>query len=123
MAELTKPQLKQLRQLLLNLEQTLTETLSLNEASADTVALDQTKVGRLSRMDAMQQQAMAKASRSGTQQRLTRVRQALVAMEQDDYGYCECCGNGIGFARLSVKPESTLCVSCQHQNEQRSQPF
>lgn len=95
------------------LEEELLSLLDISAESADTVVLDQSKVGRLSRMDAMQQQAMAQSNRAGYRERLKAVRAALQSIYSGDYGYCEQCGEAINFARLQIRPESNICVSCQ----------
>ena len=77
----------------------------------DTVDLDQ-PIGRLSRMDALQQQAMAKEQRRRVDLRRLQVEQALAALASDDYGACRLCEEPIGYRRLSAKPESAFCVGC-----------
>lgn len=76
------------------------------------VELDQQSVGRLSRMDALQVQAMAlEASRrrSGV---LQRIAAALARMEAGDYGFCVECGEEIPARRLELDPATPMCVSC-----------
>ena len=80
------------------------------------VTLDQQSVGRLSRMDAMQQQAMTAANRQRNKVRLHLVDAAL-KMDPDEYGICKKCDEDIGYARLKVRPESPFCVTCQNKNE------
>ncbi len=90
----------------------------MNEQSTETVSLDQAKVGRLSRMDALQQQAMAQANRAQHQQRLRNVQLALTAIEEQSYGFCEECGEDIPIARLEASPESIYCINCKNRLEQ-----
>ncbi|MGK7652593.1 TraR/DksA family transcriptional regulator [Roseovarius sp. B08] len=81
-------------------------------AGKATVELDQQSVGRLSRMDALQNQAMAKATdarRAGERARLTA---ALVRIDEGEYGYCEDCGEEIATGRLKLDPAATRCVDC-----------
>lgn len=90
------------------------------ESAADgarPVALDQ-PIGRLSRMDAMQQQSMAKANRLAAKQRLGRVEVALERFGRGDYGVCIECEEPIGYPRLKAKPEAALCIACQNRQEQ-----
>ena len=82
-----------------------------------TVELDQQRVGRLSRMDALQQQAMAKASGQRTKLELQRIAGALGRIETGDFGYCLQCGELIAPARLDVDPTAILCVSCATKAE------
>lgn len=100
----------------------LRETLSSDEPEADKaaqpVALDQASVGRLSRMDAMQHQAMALETQRRNAVRLKRVEQALVRIEQGDYGLCEDCDERINPKRLRFDPTTTLCLACASAREE-----
>ena len=120
---LTEKQLKSFHRSLTELREELLMLLEISAEAGDTVELDQTKVGRLSRMDAMQQQEMSNACRTGYQKRLKDVQHALLNIEQSDsglceYGWCEHCGDVINIRRLDVKPESKFCVGCQEVAEQ-----
>ena len=68
------------------------------------VELDQTRVGRLSRMDAMQQQAMSQAVARLTDLERQRILSALGRMESGDYGYCVICDEKIVEERLRFDP-------------------
>ena len=74
--------------------------------------LDQTRVGRLSRMDAMQMQAMASASHERRKGRLVKIEQALKRLETDDYGYCLNCDDPIEDKRLEFDPTIQVCMEC-----------
>ena len=76
------------------------------------VELDQQSVGRLSRMDAMQQQSMDIAREDRRQARLQVLVAALGRLDEDEYGYCLRCGEDIPAARLDVDPAVPLCVGC-----------
>lgn len=78
----------------------------------DTVMLDQQAVGRLSRMDALQNQAMAQATarRRGVERQ--RIMAALARLETDEYGFCVTCGDAIAPARLAADPAIALCAAC-----------
>ncbi|MBQ0712513.1 MAG: TraR/DksA family transcriptional regulator [Porticoccus sp.] len=117
MEELTDKQLSGFRQSLIQVREELHLALDISEESGETVTLDQSKVGRLSRMDALQQQEMSNACRTGYRKRLLAVEQALLALDQGDYGWCESCGELIDIRRLEVRPESSLCVACQEASE------
>ncbi|KAF0282318.1 TraR/DksA family transcriptional regulator [Spiribacter roseus] len=80
--------------------------------SRATVELDQTRVGRLSRMDALQQQAMAQATNERAQLTLTRITSALQRCDDGTYGECLRCGELINPRRLEVDPAATLCIDC-----------
>jgi DnaK suppressor protein len=89
------------------------QRLSDNSAEArDTVTLDQTSVGRLSRMDALQQQAMAEATERQRATELARIDAALSRIKDNDYGYCLNCGEEIAEKRLEIDPAATHCIKC-----------
>ncbi len=81
-------------------------------AGKATVALDQQSVGRLSRMDALQNQAMARATDARRATERARLTAALARMDAGEYGYCEDCGEEIAAGRLMLDPAATLCVDC-----------
>ncbi len=96
------------------------ETLLQSGASAAApVALDQQAVGRVSRIDAIQQQQMALASREQASRSLRRIDAALKRISEGEYGFCLDCGEPIAFGRLEVQPFATLCVDCQQASEGR----
>ncbi len=115
--DLTPARREELRVALTTLIDELTQGLDGSAAAAQTVELDQAKVGRLSRMDAMQQQQMAKAAQRGYQRRLALAKSALSAMDGGDYGFCKRCEEPIGFKRLQARPESPFCLECQGASE------
>lgn len=78
----------------------------------NTVELDQQSVGRLSRMDAMQQQEMAQAEARRRIGDLVRIDQAMKRLEEDEYGWCSECGDPIAFRRLEIDPAAHLCINC-----------
>lgn len=80
--------------------------------SVQVVELDQAKVGRLSRMDAMQAQAMAQASSQRREQMLKQIQAALTRLDKDEFGYCRDCDEQIPVRRLEFDPTSTRCVVC-----------
>lgn len=115
--ELDQQQIDELRGLL---EQRRAELGTLLENTGDAarpVTLDQQSIGRVSRIDAIQQQQMAVASQAQTTAGLRRVELALRRIDDDEYGFCQQCGEAIGFARLQVQPEAGLCLACQSENE------
>lgn len=77
-----------------------------------TVELDQQSVGRLSRMDAMQQQEMAQAEARRRTSDIARIEMALKRIEQGEYGWCAECGEPIAFRRLEIDPAAALCIGC-----------
>jgi len=84
------------------------------------VELDQSKVGRLSRMDAMQAQAMAKASAERRKVMLVKIVAALARIDDDVFGYCLACDEPINPKRLELDPTATLCIACAEKAEDTS---
>ena len=76
------------------------------------VTLDQQSVGRLSRMDALQAQAMAKASEGLRQARLRQIEAAVRRIDDGEYGDCVTCGEAIGDSRLGLDPATPTCITC-----------
>ena len=80
--------------------------------NARPVELDQTKVGRLSRMDAMQSQAMAKETQRRRIAHITIIDAAIKRIKDSDYGFCCVCDELIPKKRLEFDPAMTTCVQC-----------
>jgi len=76
------------------------------------VDLDQAAVGRLSRMDSLQNQSMAKGLRERETIKLSLIQEAIRRLDQGSYGLCIACGSEVAFERLLVFPESATCASC-----------
>ena len=100
------------RQQLVARRDELTRLSEISSEARDTVALDQQSVGRLSRMDAMQQQAMAEANERQRAAELQRIDAALNRLEEGEYGYCDRCGEEIPEKRLEIDPSTATCVAC-----------
>ena len=107
-------QLAEIKDLLLDLRRQLLNTIDDVGGSAETVELDQAMVGRLSRMDAMQHQEMAKAQKRRATLRLQRVEFCLqqLAGNDDRFGQCADCLEPISYPRLRELPDSEYCVAC-----------
>ena len=116
--ELTPAELATLRTALDTLAADLRVQLASSEEGARPVDLDE-PIGRLSRMEAMQQQSMTQANRRAAQLRLQQVEAAKTRIDRDEYGECAECGEAVGFKRLVVRPEAPLCIGCQGLREQR----
>tara|TARA_Y100001960_G_scaffold324229_1_gene404219 strand:+ start:453 stop:803 length:351 start_codon:yes stop_codon:yes gene_type:complete len=101
-----------LRAALINERDSLRKT---GETSADSrkpVMLDQQSIGRLSRMDALQMQAMAVASNKRRQVRLQQIEAALWRIEDGEFGFCVICGYEIEEGRLKNDPATPRCIDC-----------
>jgi DnaK suppressor protein len=90
----------------------VTEAAAAHEADRRPVQLDQTSMGRLSRMDAMQDQAMAIELERRREVELARIDSALERLAAGEYGYCVTCGEAIEPARLEFDPSTPLCLAC-----------
>jgi len=106
------------KKILLDKQQELLNSANTNESAADVVELDQSKVGRLSRMDALQAQAMSLETKRRSQLELTKIKSALLRIENNEYGHCLHCDNEIPENRLEIDPAATLCINCASQLEQ-----
>ncbi|MEM8837563.1 MAG: TraR/DksA C4-type zinc finger protein [Pseudomonadota bacterium] len=89
----------------------------ISEEARNTVELDQQSVGRLSRMDALQGQAMAQEQQRRRQMDLVRIDAAMRRLADDEYGYCVECGDEIAERRLEIDPMASHCVNCASLNE------
>lgn len=96
----------------------LLEIARTGDDAAKTVELDQTRTGRLSRMDALQAQAMSVEAKRRRLQELQLIEAALQRLSQDEYGYCLNCGEAIALARLQHNPAVVLCIDCASRMEQ-----
>ena len=94
----------------------LAETVA-GKNAAGVVELDQTRLGRLSRMDALQAQAMSQASGRRRELMLKKIDAALRRLERDEYGYCQHCEASIAPKRLEFDPVAGLCIGCAEQAE------
>ena len=107
-----KEPLESLRQQLLARDQELRDLDARSSDSRAPVELDQSRVGRLSRMDALQGQAMAQATHNRRQGEQQRIKAALARMASDDYGWCLSCDEEISPARLQADAAAPQCVHC-----------
>jgi DnaK suppressor protein len=107
----------QQRKNLLALKQSLLKAQETGDQAEQTVELDQTRVGRLSRMDAMQAQAMSKETGRRRRQKLLQIEAALRRIDSEDYGFCQECGEEIAPARLEFDPTVLLCIDCASAKE------
>ena len=109
----------QIRKTLVALRDELTALSAISEDARATVALDQQSVGRLSRMDAIQMQAMAQAAERQRSQNIQKVDAALRRLDEGDYGHCQECGEEIPPKRLEIDPAAALCIRCAAGAENR----
>jgi len=80
-------------------------------SSRDAVSPDQA-IGRLSRLDSMQMQEVAKEAARQREIRIHRLRESLRKMDLGEYGMCTACGEWIELERLKAQPEILQCGKC-----------
>ncbi len=100
------------REKLIRLRNELLEIEKTGNEAAKTVELDQSRVGRLSRMDALQAQAMSLESNRRRDIKIKRINAALRRIENDEFGLCLKCEEEINLKRLEVDPSAPLCIDC-----------
>ena len=104
--------LKEFRALIQTRLSELAQEDTLGQQAQAVVTLDQQSVGRLSRMDALQSQAMAKAQQTRRNLLTQQLRTALQRIENGEFGACEDCGDWISEKRLTLNPTALKCISC-----------
>jgi len=114
-----KKALTEMKQKLLQQKAELEELETTLKESSQPVELDQSRVGRLSRMDAMQAQHMALEAARRRREQLLKIESALRRLESGEYGYCLACDEVIDSRRLSFDPANTHCVSCAEKISRR----
>ncbi|GGY72150.1 TraR/DksA family transcriptional regulator [Marinobacter zhanjiangensis] len=105
-------ELDRFRKLLEDLREDLLSTSAVRDETSSTVHLDQQSVGRLSRMDALQSQALAKAGKERANRKLLMIEAALKRIDQDEFGECMECGEPINPKRLEIDPTTLHCIHC-----------
>ncbi len=116
MDELTADQVDELRLELIDGRARLEEVLEISKEGARPVDLDE-PIGRLSRMDAIQQQQMTIANRGSYERKLRQIEVALEVIDKGEYGNCRSCEEPIGYRRLKARPETPFCLECQDARE------
>ena len=92
------------------MEQLATDIASLKE-KVKPIAPDNA-IGRLSRMEAINEKSMSEANLLKAETRVRKLEQALLRLEKDDFGECVECGSDIPLKRLKILPETTVCIEC-----------
>jgi DnaK suppressor protein len=112
MSHLTQAQIAELRAELERQLAKLEKSMTITDEALKTVELDQGAVGRLARMNSLQNQSMAKGLRERESIRLAQIQGALRRLEAGTYGICTTCGGPVSVGRLFVFPESGTCANC-----------
>lgn len=101
-----------IRAMLLERKEELLRVSADSSEAAKPVELDQSRVGRLSRMDALQSQEMAKETDRRRQAELHHIEAAFQRIEDGEFGECTACGEDIAFKRLLLDPAVAVCIDC-----------
>lgn len=112
MPSFSSDQVAELRAIIEDELRVLQRSMRISEETRAPVTLDQSSVGRLSRMDAIQSQAMQQGLHERELGRLGALESALRRIDEGSYGSCETCGELIPFGRLLVLPEARTCATC-----------
>jgi DnaK suppressor protein len=107
--------LQALKKKLLAHRQDILNDAASSEASRQPVQLDQTSIGRLSRIDSIQFQSMALETDRRRQVELQQIKAALKRIDEDDFGECKICGAFIKAMRLEINPSATICIDCANR--------
>ena len=110
MPDLNATDYEAVRSALLGMRDEVRDLLDNADVNTAPVELDQTQQGRLSRMDAMQQQAMADETQRRRYVRLAQIDAAVVRLDDGEYGYCVTCSEKINADRLALDPAIALCL-------------
>ena len=85
----------------------------LDNLSEDTEAISpDVSIGRLSRLDSMQQQQMALANKRRLEDERNRLYEAQRRITAGTYGHCLLCDQDIAQERLEYQPDAVTCVPC-----------
>ncbi|HEX2090878.1 MAG TPA: hypothetical protein VHG28_00695 [Longimicrobiaceae bacterium] len=109
---LSPAQIEEIRGELLRSLSRLERSIKISGEAARPGDLEQDTVGRLSRIDAIQNQGLTQSLHARERQQLASVLEALRRIEEGCYGACVACGGSIPFERLTIFPETRNCTAC-----------
>lgn len=112
MSHLTPSQRDELAGLLDRELAKLERSMRMTDEAARPVELDQSAVGRLSRMDSIQNQGLTRNLQERERAKLGLIAAALRRLDEGSYGACSECGTELPFERLLVFPEAPTCAGC-----------
>ena len=113
MSDLSSEQSAELRRVLERELASLQRSMEISSEALKPVELDQTAVGRLSRMDSLQNQGMTRNLHEREQAKLAKVLAALARIDDGTFGVCIVCGSALPYGRLLVFPEAESCARCE----------
>lgn len=109
--------LKHFRLLLVKLRDDLMEAEQSGSNETEIVELDQARIGRLTRMDALQSQQMALESQRRRKIQIRKIDAAWQRLENGEFGICSYCEEGIEMERLEFDPTTVFCSECVNSQE------
>jgi DnaK suppressor protein len=112
MKHLHPDQIAELRDELNRQLRRLERSMAVTEAAMEPVELDQTAVGRLSRIDSLQNQGLTRNLQERERVKLDHIQEAFGRIDGGTYGLCVSCAGAIPFERLYVMPEAPTCAAC-----------
>lgn len=112
MAKKRKFDPKTFKQRLLGMRRDIEALSHVTEEERQPVELDQSSVGRLTRMDALQNQAMQIETQRRRTVEIQRIDAALARIKSGEFGYCVSCGAEIEPKRLETDPTTPNCIDC-----------
>jgi DnaK suppressor protein len=90
----------------------LTRSMRTTTRAMKPIPLDQSSVGRLSRIDNLQTQGLTRGLQEREQAKLGQITEAMKRLEAGTYGRCVVCDEAIAFERLLIFPEAPNCAGC-----------
>jgi|TARA_Y100000294_G_scaffold176369_1_gene198598 DnaK suppressor protein len=117
MAKKRKIDVKAYKKHLIEMREEVEKLSEVTEEARQPVELDQTTVGRLSRMDALQTQAMQLETERRRTVEIQRIDAALKRIDEGEFGYCVSCGIDIETKRLKNDPTTPTCFDCAELSE------
>ena len=109
---------KHFRLLLVKLRDDLMEAEQSSSDETGTVELDQTRIGRLTRMDAIQSQQMALEAQRRRKILIRKIDAAWQRLENGDFGICTYCDATIETDRLEFDPTTVFCSICAGSHDE-----
>lgn len=109
---LSPEQIEELRAELERILKKLERSMRTTEEAMRPVELDQSAVGRLSRIDSLQNQGLTRNLQERETMKLAQIRNAIERLDAGTYGSCSECGADVPFERLLVFPETPRCAGC-----------
>src|SRR6056300_316342 len=68
-------------------------------------------------LDEMQKTFNHLRTRDRERKLISKITVSLDKIKQDDYGWCDSCGDEIGIKRLEARPTATHCIDCKTLDE------